>query len=311
MRFLPPVILACGVASSAMLVAFYQNTASAHMTPYAPVAWGPPEWLPDAELLADLPALDQHAPDGASIPGLSAHAAFVYDVDANEVLYERNADNRRSVASLTKMVSALAMASEGADLDQELCIDQRFWPNRNGAKSKLSTGECYQGWDLAGAALVASDNRGAFGMQVASGLPYHVFVDRMNDVSEQLLMTQSTFVDPSGLEDDNLSTARDMAKAVIALSAHPTLSVMATAPEWQLVRTDKPQRRWLGSTDRIVARKNLEVLSAKTGYTDTAAYCFAAVVRTETGRTLALSILGAPTTGSRWGDVDRILNRFK
>jgi D-alanyl-D-alanine endopeptidase (penicillin-binding protein 7) len=312
MRFLPPAIVAAGVAVSAMMVLVSQTPASAHMSPRVPVPWGPPAWHPNAELLVDLPNLDGDAVSSRAPVALGSRSVFVYDVDAGQVLYARNADDRRSVASLTKLVSALALASEeDADLEAEHCIDHRFRPSQNGARSKFSTGECYQGWDLAGAALVASDNRGAFGMQVASGLDYDEFIGRMNEVTGDLQMGSSSFVDPSGLEDDNLSTARDMTRAVLSVSAHPTLAMMATAPEWHILRTDRPGDRWLGSTDRLVQRDDVEVLAAKTGYTGTAGYCFSAVVRTETGRTLAFTLLGAPTTGARWADADRIVRAYR
>jgi D-alanyl-D-alanine carboxypeptidase len=55
----------------------------------------------------------------------------------------------------------------------------------------------------------------------------------------------------------------------------------------------------------------VEVLAAKTGYTDTAGYCFTAMVRTESGRTLAFTTLGAPTNGGRWSDASRILAAFE
>ncbi len=311
MRLLPPAILALGISASALLVVTSQTPASAHalVLPATP-SWSPPDWHPNRALLESLPSLNA-APADAPQLGLSSRSVFVWDVDAGHALYARSADERRSVASLTKAVSALAMVSEDPDLEQEQCIDRRFWPNRNGARSKLSTGECYHGWDLVGAALVASDNRGAFGMQVLSGLPYDLFIDRMNDVALSLDMQLSSFVDPSGLEDDNVSTARDMTRAIIAVSGHPTLSLVATAPEWALLRSDREAMRWLGSTDKLAPRDDVEVLAAKTGYTDTAGYCFSAVVRTASGRKLAFTTLGAGTTGGRWGDAARILSTFR
>lgn len=274
--------------------------------PRGPLAWAAPTWHPGADRLAVLPELDAEGP--SPFWGITARSAFVFDVDAGEVLYARSADDPRPVASLTKLVTSLALASEAPDLDREACVDLQFHPSRNGAFSKLSTGECYRGWDLLGAALVASDNRAAYGLQVVSGLEFGQFITRMGDVSRELGMTRSRWADPSGLEDDNLSTARDLTKAVIAVAAHPTLAIAATADSWRLDPVDGTGRaRTLPSTDRLAARDDVEVLAAKTGYTDTAGYCFSAVVRTRSGRTIALSLLGSPSTATRWRDVDRVL----
>lgn len=274
-----------------------------------PSVWLPPSWHPNPDALRVVTDMTGKATGDADRRlALNARAAFLYDVDAGRVLYDRNADDVRPVASLTKLVSSLAMASEDPDLDRSLCIDAQFRPTRNGAISKLSTGECYTGWDLFGAALVASDNRGAYGMQVVSGLGFDEFVGRMDEISRDLTMTHSTWADPSGLEDDNLSSARDIAKAALAVAAHPVLSMAATAPSWHLERTDKDAHRTLPSTDRLAERDDIEVLAAKTGYTGTAGYCFAGVFRLENGRTIALSVLGANGTGSRWADVRKLID---
>ena len=113
----------------------------------------------------------------------------------------------------------------------------------------------------------------------------------------------ATWADPAGLEDDNLASARDMLKAVVALSAHPDLTVAATAPFWQIDR-DRGKRR-LGTTNRLLTRWDTQ--AAKTGYTATARYCFATVVHTRSGRRLALAVLGAPTVESRFADARRLV----
>lgn len=266
--------------------------------------WTPPLWHPDAQALAVLPDLSG---EGSKGPRLYARSAFLYDLESGEVLVTRAADTIRPVASLTKLVSALAMASESPDLDQVQCVDQRFYPTRSGATSRFSTGDCYRGWDYVGAALVSSDNRGAYGMQVVSGLPYDHFIQRMNEVSGELTMSLSSWADPSGLEDENLSTARDMARAAVAVAWHPTLSVAATAPYWDVLRQDVERTRRLFSTNRLSGREDVEVLAAKTGYTDTAGYCFTAVLRTPGGRLVVLSVLGAGRNAWRWKDVDTLI----
>jgi D-alanyl-D-alanine endopeptidase (penicillin-binding protein 7) len=267
------------------------------------------DWHPDVESLSFLDNLDTGITHERSSRFLS-HAMFVYDVDSGEALLERAADHRQPVASLTKLVTGLALASAAPDYDHVICVDERLYPTRNGARSRLSTGDCYQGWDLLGATLVSSDNRAAFGLQVLSGLAYDEFIDRMNDISRALGMGQSSWADPSGLEDDNLSTARDMARAALAVATHPDLSLAANAATWRLTELRHNKVRTLFSTDRLAGRQDIEILSAKTGYTDTAGYCFTGVFRNRRGRTLALAVLGSHRKNGRWKDVERILDMF-
>lgn len=265
--------------------------------------WTPPVWFPEAasDALWTLPQLDGEATSDRG-PRLRARAAILADLDRGEILYARDADAFLPVASLTKITTALAFASTDAPLDATHCVDARFYPHRSGARSRFITGSCHDGWSYLGAAMVASDNRGAYGLSVASGLDGYAFVDRMDEVSAELGMDAS-WADPSGLDDDNLATARAMLKGIVAVAAHPDLANAASADRWQIQRREGPM--WLGTTNKLHTR--WETLAAKTGYTDTARYCFAQVIRTEDGRTLASVVLGSPTRGSRFDDTAKLV----
>lgn len=300
--FFAPIVLA-------LTVAMVGRGGLSPTPPPAPVAMvPPPDWLPPTWM---------HGPDSLAVSGLSvqgpaagprlrSRAALVYDIDANEVLYEKGADERWPVASLTKVVSALALASARPDLEGTVCIGAEHYPTRSGARSKLHTGDCTTGWDLLGAALVASDNRAAYGLATVAGLDLDTFIGRMNTVSQQLGMTQSSWTEPSGLEDDNLSTARDVARATLALSTVPTLSPTTAAPFWDIHRQKRPVRR-LFMTNLLGQRDDLEFVVAKTGYTDTARYCFTSLVVLPSGQRLVITLLRASGKQSRWADMRRVL----
>jgi D-alanyl-D-alanine endopeptidase (penicillin-binding protein 7) len=269
-----------------------------------PPAWAPPDWHPDAETLW---ALEQMAAEGGQdAPRLRSGAAFVFDVDRGEVLLEHNADNIQPVASLTKLVASLALVSTEHDLDREICIGREHYPTRNGAFSKLSTGDCIQGWDALGAALVSSDNRGAFALASATDLDLDGFIERMNTVSAELGMDLSTWTDPSGLEDENMSTARDLARATLAVASHPTLSTVASAPHWDLHYERKPMRRRY-STNKAIGRKDMSIAAAKTGYTGTAGYCYSAALTTRTGRNVVITLLGGRRDRDRYQDLNALV----
>lgn len=265
--------------------------------------WLPPPWIERSDVLA-LSALDGHGLDSG--PLVHSRSALVFDLDQEQVLFERRADNRRPVASLTKVVTSLAYASLEPDLSREACIDYEQRPTRSGARSRLNTGDCATGWDYLGAALVASDNRAAYALAAAAGVGVDELVGRMNEVSEELGMTSSRWTDPSGLEDDNLSTARDLTRAMVALASVPELALAASAPTWDLHRDDQAPRR-LFSTNKLLGGDRVLVEAAKTGYTDTAGYCLSTLVETSTGQRLAITLLGAPNDRTRWADVARVV----
>lgn len=272
-------------------------------------AWMPPDWFPEEEREALLALEGMHAGPETQGPDLRlrSRAAFVYDLDAGEVLLAQAADERRPVASLTKLVSALTLVREGAPLDEELCLDQSHVPSWPGAVSRLPKGACSTGWDLLGAALVRSDNGAALSFASLAGLPLVAFVDGMDRVAQDLGMDQSSFADPTGIFDENLSTARDMTRAVVAAAAHPELAPALDAPYWLVEdRRSERTRRFL-STNRLLRRGKVDVVAAKTGYTDTARHCFTAVVRDRRGHRIAMTVMGARWSSWRWRDVSRIL----
>jgi len=277
-----------------------QNPAHVQLPP----AWTPPTWHPAGE---DLWALEQMAgPALEGAPRLRSSAAYVFDVDQGEVLLEHNADTIQPVASLTKLVSALALASSDYDLDREICIGAEHYPTRNGAFSKLSTGDCIEGWDALGAALVSSDNRGAFALASATDLDLDGFIQRMNTVSGQLGMDMSSWTDPSGLEDENMSTARDLARATMAVATHPLLSTVSSAPHWDLHYDARPVRRRF-TTNKLSGRKGLGIDAVKTGYTGTAGYCYTTALTTRTGRHVVITLLGARRDRDRYRDMSSLL----
>lgn len=277
-----------------------------------PRPWAPPAWFPESER-DDLWLLDGvgnalRSPDQVGPKRrLYSKAAFVYDVDSGEVLYAHNADDRRPVASLTKVVASLAMASESPNMDVETCVDWSVRPSWPGARTKLRVGSCATGWDLVGAALVRSDNGAAYALADVAGLAPGLFVDRMNSVALDLGMDQSSFAGPSGVEDENLSTARDMTRAILAASRHPLTVPAASAPYWDLVDTGRDRKRRLLTTNKLISRRHTEVVAAKTGYTDTARHCFTGVFELENGREVAITTLGAYRSSQRWRDVRGLL----
>jgi D-alanyl-D-alanine endopeptidase (penicillin-binding protein 7) len=268
--------------------------------------WAAPTWFAHASDLGAVAQMDGHGPSTG--PSVRSRSAFVFDVDRGEVLFERNADNVRPVASITKLVTALTLVASEPNLEDGFCVGAAQYPSRSGARSRLSTGDCLTGWDALGAALVASDNRAAYGLAAVAGMDIDEFVTRMGEVSAELGMTSSTWSDPSGLEDENLSTARDIARATLAVAVHPLLSTVASAPFWDLHRSNTEAPRRLFSTDRLIGREDLLVWAAKTGYTDTARYCFTTLVETRDGRRLVITLLGADGKLTRWADVARILD---
>jgi D-alanyl-D-alanine endopeptidase (penicillin-binding protein 7) len=127
----------------------------------------------------------------------------------------------------------------------------------------------------------------------------------MNKMISQLNMTQSSFVDPAGINDENISTARDITKVSIAASFHPNMQVVSGADYWR-ASIDDGQEQVYNSTNKMLWRK-VDWLVAKTGYTNTARAGFTGVYLYN-GRRIAITTLGAWYPFRRWKDVNALMN---
>ena len=127
----------------------------------------------------------------------------------------------------------------------------------------------------------------------------------MNTLAEQLQMSESSFVDPAGIHDENISTARDITKASIAAAAHPTVSIASAAPYWRADIAEGKEKVF-NSTNKLLWR-DVDWIVAKTGFTNTARAGFTGVYE-QNGRRIAITTLGAWYPSRRWKDVNAIIN---
>lgn len=237
-------------------------------------------------------------------PKLHAKSAFIVDIDSGEILWQKAPDSRRPAASLTKVLSSFTLATSPVGLDTSVCVDYTIRIGVSGAHTRLSPGDCVSGWDVLGAALVSSDNGAAFSFPLIADQTHDQFAEEMNRVAESLQMTQSEFVDPAGVYDENISTARDITKLSIAAAHHPWVSMAASARQWYAQIGDEAE---IYNTTNKAIDKNVDFLLAKTGYTDTARCNFTAVYQERNGRRIAFTILGSWNKKRRLQDIFSVM----
>jgi len=235
---------------------------------------------------------------------LHSRTAFIVDLDSGEILYEKAADARRPSASVTKVLASLTLANKNVDLNREVCTDHRIRTGISGAVTRVSIGDCATGWDFMGAALVSSDNGAAFAFPMVADEELFMFTHDMNQVALDLGMDQSEFVDPAGIYDGNISTARDLTRASVVAAFHPKVSIPGSAKQWAAQIGDDIEQ--YVTTNKASGRANF--LLAKTGYTNTARANFTGVYEDRNGRRIAFTIMGAWNSSRRTKDIHRILD---
>jgi D-alanyl-D-alanine carboxypeptidase (penicillin-binding protein 5/6) len=224
-------------------------------------------------------------------PAIYADSAIMIDAYTGEVLYQKNADQRRAVASTQKLLTAMILLDSG-NLDQQLTVvpsDTRVEPTKLGIRA----GERYTRRELLRVLLVKSCNDAASALARDNAGSLSAFAARMNRKAYQLGATSSHFVNPHGLtEPGQFSTARDMARIAFAAYRYPF--IRSTVQErFVRFRFNSGRSVTLESTNKLLGRDS-SVTGMKTGYTAASGRCLVTSAR-QGGRSLILVQLGSKT----------------
>ena len=236
-------------------------------------------------------------------PRVRAAAAIVYNPRTNEVVWESAGLERRPIASITKVMTALVLLDQEPDLTGDVVVSRA--DVRRSSTTYLRRGERVTLDGLLHLALVASDNVAARALARASGWGTRRFVEQMNRKAWKLGLTDTTFVEPSGLDERNVSTPYDVARLIAHASENPIIAGVMRKSSHRM----RTSRRGLTvrNTNRLLRGRHL-VQGGKTGYIDESGYCLAAVVKLPETDPLAVVVLGAGSNSGRFREVRRLVD---
>jgi D-alanyl-D-alanine endopeptidase (penicillin-binding protein 7) len=242
---------------------------------------------------------DEH---GALVPDLHAAAAIIYNPDTHQVLWEENSQDKRSIASITKVMTAVVFIEGEPDLSEIVTIDR-------GDTFAASTTHLRPAYkvsvrDLLHLMLISSDNAAARALARVSPWGGVGFVSRMNEKAAELGLQSTTYADPSGLDAANVSSAYDMARLIAYASSDERISEIMRKAEYTLPLGKRPVT--IHSTNRLLAKNELEdnVVGAKTGFIGQSGYCLATLLKLPSvNQQVAVVVLGARSNNGRFNEV--------
>lgn len=227
---------------------------------------------------------------------LSAQAYVLYCVENDTVIVSKNADDKMKMASTTKIMTALLTLEKAAQNNALVTFDESMIAE--GSSMYLKVGDTVHLYDLAVGMLMASGNDAANAAAISIAKSREDFATLMNKRAEQIGMSNTNFVTPSGLDDDNhYSTATDMARLMAValeneqfaqISCNTSMTVDFLTPQKQV--TYQNHNRLLTLYDYCI--------SGKTGYTKSAGRCLVTASR-KNNLTLVAVTFNAP---SDWTD---------
>jgi len=242
---------------------------------------------------------------GALVPDLRAEAAIIYNPATGQVLWEENSQNQRSIASITKIMTAAVFLEDDPDPARVVVIQRA--DVRRASTTYLRAGYKVSADDLLHLLLIASDNAAARALARISPHGSEGFIVRMNDKAAELGLADTHYADPSGLLAANVSTAYDMARLIAHVASdHRIGSIMQK--QYHTVAVGRRQIN-IHSTNQLVMGGDVDVLGGKTGFIRNAGYCLATLLRLpQGGPQVAVVVLGARSNAGRFWETRHLFN---
>src|SRR5918995_1843438 len=241
---------------------------------------------------------------GAVVPDVRAAAAIVFNPETGQVLWEENAQDKRSIASITKVMTALVFLEDDPDLSQEITVERS--DVYAASTTYLRANERVTLDNLLHLTLIASDNAAARALARVSHGGTASFVERMNEKAIELGLESTSFADPSGLDPANISSAYDLSRLISFASGNERIApIMRTAQH--TVRTNRRTVN-IHNTNRLVLGGEVDVMGGKTGFIGKAGYCLATLLRLPQGNQVAVVVLGASSNTGRFWETRHLAN---
>ena len=200
-------------------------------------------------------------------PSLTAPAAYVVNLDTNIVVYEKNSETPLSAASLTKLMTTLLLLENYQDqldsisLTASSYVYDLIWEqSTNASSADIRRGETQSLRNLLYAMLLPSGNEAAYIVaDYMGGGSIDNFVAMMNDEAKAVGCTGTTFVDPCGLNPNNITTARDAYLILRALTAYDVFSTVVGTPSYDMGTNDRyttPGTYIIQTTDKLITNSS-------------------------------------------------------
>lgn len=237
-------------------------------------------------------------------PKVRSAVALVQDAESGETLYSKNSATILPIASITKLMTAIVVLERGLDLEERVVVSaEDVRATRGSHGGRLRPGSVFTRDELLLVTLMASDNRAAaaLGRTYPGGMP--AFVAAMNAKAAALGMTDSRFVEPTGLSPANVASARDLAKLVRAAHGYPLIREYSTRERARVHAFGRPLN--FVNTNGLVRSSYWEIDLSKTGYISEAGRCLVMHVRMAS-KDLIVVLLDSWGKRSRIGDANRI-----
>jgi D-alanyl-D-alanine endopeptidase (penicillin-binding protein 7) len=238
---------------------------------------------------------------------LRSSAAVVVDQEAGRLLYAKNPEAIMSIASITKLMTAMVVLDGGAPLDELLTIEAADVDVLKGSSSRLRMGTRLTRGEMLKLMLMSSENRAAAALARSYPQGRQAFIDAMNAKARALGMDDTRFLDPTGLNPKNRSTAFDLAVMVNAGYQYPAIRAFTTTSDHRIALASGRYRKELAfhNSNGLVGSERWDIGLSKTGYISEAGRCLV-LQATIAAKPVIIVLLDSFGRFTRLADANRI-----
>lgn len=236
---------------------------------------------------------------------VKSQAAMIFNTQNDHVIYDKNADKVMPIASITKLMTAMVTLDARLPPNEKITITKADVDKLKHTSSRLPVGSSYPRHELLRLALMSSENRAA----AALGRTYpggtKAFVNAMNLKAKKIGMTHSRFVDSSGLNSNNVATARDLAKLVTASNNYAAIREFSTTSKHFVSPGSKRGQLQYVNSNSLVRNQDWAINVSKTGYLNEAGRCLVMQAKIS-GQPVVIVLLNSWGKNTRIGDANRV-----
>lgn len=236
---------------------------------------------------------------------VSAQSVLVKDFHTNKILWSKNKDEIRPIASITKLMTAMVILDlEEIDLEKEIKIEKNDI-NGDFNKLKIYNWETIKFIDLLKASLITSSNTGIKILIKNTGINEEEFVRKMNQKAKYLNLENTKFADPTGLNKDNISTAQELIKMTKNSFSYLEIEQATSQKNYSFQALNS--QRWINvknTNDLIGSYLNIE--AGKTGYIEESGYCLISKVSYQEQGPILIVVLGSESHYQRFADLKNV-----
>ncbi len=240
-------------------------------------------------------------------PSVNSRAALVMDAKTGEVLYSKNTNTALPIASITKLMTAVVTSDARLNMSEDITLQQIDFAGAGGknSSSTLKAGDTMNRAEMLLVALMKSENPAAAALARTYPGGRQAFINAMNTKARQLGMNSTHYVESTGLDVRNISSARDLGILVSAASQYGLIRQFSTTAHYDFNLGYRVLKS--NNTNALVRNGGWNINISKTGYINESGRCVV-MHATVNNRPAVVVLLGASTSQARTNDATNLLN---